>query len=46
MKEDAEKSREENSAVTKDTEELKQKYEELCKETEEKMGIMTTQLSE
>ena len=46
MADDAKKSREENANVTKDTEDLKGKYEELKKETEEKMGIMTAQLEE
>lgn len=46
MQEDVAKSREENNEITEDTKNLTEKYEELKKETEEKMEIMTKQLSE
>ena len=46
MEEDVAKSRAENNEITEDTKQLTEKYEELKKETEEKMEIMSTQLSE
>jgi len=46
MEEDVAKSRTENNEITEDTKQLTEKYEELKKETEEKMEIMSTQLSE
>lgn len=46
MSEDVAKSRDENNEITKDTQSLTEKYEELKKETEEKMEIMTNQISE
>ena len=46
MQEDINKSKEENKEITEDTKNLTEKYEELKKETEEKMEIMTKQLSE
>ena len=46
MADDVAKSREENQALQKETEELEVKYEDLKKECTEKIELMTTQLDE
>ena len=46
MEVDVQKSREENKELADDTKQLTEKYEELKKETSEKIEIMTKQLEE